>query len=72
MKCNHVFFLNLSLDNSDIQLEFISPVIETPQFTTQPFISTDVPIDATISNITCPDIAQPNDLLKCLTSIMIC
>ena len=60
---------NLSLGNSDIQLEFISPVAEMPQFTTQPFVSTDVSADAAMPNITRPDIAQQNNLLECLTSI---
>ena len=43
-----------------------------PQFTTQPFVSTDVSADAAMPNITRPDIAQQNNLLECLTSIATC
>ena len=63
---------NLSIDNSDIKLESIPPVTETSQFTTQPFVSTDVSADATMPNITHPDIALQNDLIKFFTSIATC
>ncbi|CAF3818154.1 unnamed protein product [Rotaria sp. Silwood1] len=58
---------NSATENSPILLQFVSPVTETPQFITQPFVPTDLFTGATISPITCPDIDQQSGLLECST-----
>ncbi|CAF3956652.1 unnamed protein product [Rotaria sordida] len=58
---------NSATENSHILLQFVSPVTETPQFITQPFVPTDLFTGATISPITCPDIDQQSGLLECST-----
>ncbi len=68
IECDYLILFNLSLDESDIQLGIILPVTETTKYTTQPFITTDVAVDATVSHINRPDVIQPNDLLEHLTS----
>ena len=70
--CDYLILLNLSLDESDIQLGLISPVTETTKYTTQPFVTTDVAVDAAISHINRPDVVQPNDLVEHLTSKVSC
>lgn len=72
IKCDCVILFNLLLDESDIPRELVSPVTETSKFKTQPFIPTDVSVDATVSDISRPNIVQSNNLLGHLTSRTSC